>query len=458
MISFIPCARDFKKIQTIVGRYMPNSVVDLLENGISPSIKQIIIEHPYIDKDFRDTYYNDFSKRFADIARDSVRLHFFLEPDNITPDNYAGFVTLRDTAEFTLGRSYISPKAIRGVTNGYCCLARYPVQLRGIDLHVFAFPWMQQDGNISRCAHIAAWSIVRYFSQKYTYYPEKTLHEITAHDSTTRRIPSRGATVEQIAQIFRKNRFEPEIYFREILNETKSQFDRLVYTFIESGIPFVAGLFKRQHAVAVVGHGALSSPDNAFGTHDGIVDSADLIESILISDDNDLPYKMATTYEDEDKITVDQIDVVVVPFYEKMYLDAQVLYEKILPLLEANLIRNPSGKTLIRRVFMTSSHSLKCKILEESKDETYRDVHLALQMPKFVWIAEYANITEYKDGQVRARAIFDATMLNPFDVSFISLKVEKEICVYPRSKDVPEIFELEQKTERRYENNLRRLS
>lgn len=462
MITYHNFERDFSKIQAVVEQYMPDFIREELDCEISNSIEEIVLEYPYIDKDFRDTYYNDFSKRFEDISKDSVRLHLFFKKGNHSQDSYAGFITLRDTKVYTIGRSYLSPKALNNFQGGFFCLAEYPVLFKGYELTVRAFPWMQQDGNVSICAHIAAWSVIRYFSQKYQFYPEKTLHEITVHDSPTRRIPSKGATVEQIAQILQKNRFDPEIYIRQISPDepiySPEEFTRLIYTFVESGIPYIAGLREKRHAVAVIGHGQLSEVDKVFTEGQGIVDSYELMENVIISDDNHLPYGKAYNYEKEDDINFYDIDILVVPFYQKMYLDVNFLYEKLLPSLEKNIIKNDIGRTLIRRVFITSSRSFKKKLAQHSKDDVYRDIHIKLQMPKFIWVAEYSTIDEYKSGEASSRIIFDATMLKHQQGNFISLKADSELCIRPRSaQKTGPIIKLKKKTEQMYVNNLRRL-
>jgi hypothetical protein len=460
MIKYLYFDRNFDEIQKVADHYMPDLIKDELEAGIADSIEQIVLEFPYIDKDFRDTYYNDFSKRFEDISKDSIRLHLFYKKDQHTQDNYAGFLTLRDTKVFTIGRSYISPRALKNFEGGFYCLAEYPVLFKGKELTVEAFPWMQQDGNVSICAHIAAWSVIRYFSQKYPFYPEKTLHEITVHDSPTRRIPSKGATVEQIAQILQKNRFDPEIYIRQISPDEQiyspEEFTRLIYTFVESGIPYIAGLREKRHAIAVIGHGKLSEVKKVFSEGQGIVDSYELMESVIVSDDNHLPYGKAYNYENERHIKFDDIDILVVPFYQKMYLDVNFLYDRLLPSLENNIIAIEKGKTLIRRVFITSSRSFKRKIFAESNDQIYRDIHTNLQMPKFIWVAEYSTIDEYNNNKISRRIIFDATMLKHQHGNFISIKSDAELCVRPRStQQISPAIKLLQTTEPMYINNLK---
>ncbi|OHB32992.1 MAG: hypothetical protein A2X79_00745 [Desulfuromonadaceae bacterium GWB2_53_15] len=440
MILFKAYPRNFSAIQADVDEYMPYDVMQLLDKGISNNIQQIILEAPYVDKDFRDTYYNDFSKRFTDISRDSIRLHLFFSPDNVVTPNYGGFITLRDTKIRTIGRSYIAPKALNNFTSGYCCLAKYEVNYRGQVLEVEAFPWMQQDGNVSRCAHIAAWSINRYYSQRYCYYAERTLHEITTHDSTTRRVPSRGASVNQIAQILQKNRFDPEIYIRDNGNKeetpyyTKECFNRLMHTFVESGIPFIAGV-KSKHAIVIIGHGELSDIDSVMNDNDGLTDSYEFIENLIIVDDTQLPYTNVFNYEDEQPYAYifDEIDVLIVPFYEKMYLDVDYLYSEMLPALENNILKIGKQDKIIRRVFLTSSRSFKKYMFKESRDSSYRELMLLMQMPKFIWVAEYSSVEEFKKQEMHHRIILDATTLKFQVDAYMAIKKDNEVAVNNKS-------------------------
>lgn len=461
MILFKSYPRNFSAIQADVDEYMPDDVKRLLEDGISDKVQQIILEAPYVDKDFRDTYYNDFSKRFTDISRDSIRLHFFYTTDVVDTHNYGGFVTLRDTKIRTLGRSYVAPKAFKYFTSGYCCLAKYEVNYKGQVLEIEAFPWMQQDGNVSRCAHIAAWAINRYYSQRYSYYAERTLHEITTHDSTTRRVPSRGASVNQIAQILQKNRFDPEIYIRDNGNKeidpyySRESFNRLMYTFVESGIPFIAGVSSK-HAIVIIGHGELSDIDTVMQDNNGLTDSYEFIENLIIVDDTQLPYTNAYSYENDYAYALDDIDVLIVPFYEKMYLDVDYLYSEMLPALENNILNiDPSDKT-IRRVFLTSSRSFKKYMFNHSQDPAYSELMQLMQMPKFIWVAEYSSVEEFKNQEMRHRIILDATTLKFQIDAFMAIRNKNEVAVNNKSlKSVT--ISLDRDTDVIYKHNLRRI-
>jgi len=456
LILFKSFVRDFKAIQELVGEFMPERTLQTLDQGLSDNIKEILVEVPYVDKDFRDTYYNDFSKRFLDMSRNSVRLHLFSETGQITQENYLGFVTLRDTKVYTIGRSYLHPTAVKDFLPGYFCFAKFVVQVKGVNLSIEAFPWMEQDGNVSRCAHVAVWGVNRYYSQKKKRYAERFLHEITKYDTSTRKIPSKGATVDQISQILSNGRFSPEIYARAIDKDGKREddkglFDFLIYTYIESGIPCVAGLLGKQHAVSVIGHGEIKNFTEVVDENDGIIDSSKFFQEIILSDDNHLPYTRAYNYKNDNHLQFDDIDVLIVPFNEKMYLEAERLYTKILPIFEKNaLVLN--GEKLVRRVFLTSSNSYKSFIEQYSEDEEYKKSQLQMQMPKFIWIAEYSSVEEYKDEIIRHRIVFDATMLNFHDSVFLSIKKSDQLRA--NYKNAPITYLLTNKTEKMYKNNL----
>jgi hypothetical protein len=48
--------------------YAPKSVAKKLASGLSDAVKGILIERNYIDKDYRSTYYNFYSKKACAIA------------------------------------------------------------------------------------------------------------------------------------------------------------------------------------------------------------------------------------------------------------------------------------------------------------------------------------------------------------------------------------------------------
>ena len=57
--------------------YLSINDYNKLYEYLSQDVKTVFIEKGYIDKDYRDTYYNFYSKKFADYPNKTIRLHFF---------------------------------------------------------------------------------------------------------------------------------------------------------------------------------------------------------------------------------------------------------------------------------------------------------------------------------------------------------------------------------------------
>ena len=387
---------DIAELQKMVGKaYLSDHAFSLLDRSLSKSISQFLVEYPYVDKDFRSTFYSDFSKRHQRIERNSFRVHLFGKNEE-----YFGFVTLRNTPPFNIGRSYINPSAA-SVNSGHFLTTAFKCHILGRPMTIDAFPWMQQDANISRCAQVSIWAIARYYSEKYPYYAEHTIQQIfNLASSYTRKIPSKGLTIENISSIFSSIGFYPEIYLSEIIGDRKL-FNELIYIFIESGIPFVAGLRTKRHAITMIGHTKIAYENDE---KEDIIPVSDLVQGYYSVDDNLMPYSIVGS---SGKHSINDVDAIIVPLYEKMYVDVLTLLSRTLPEIENNILPH---RRMLRRVFMTSSTSFKRFIFNSCLDEEYKSNLLLLKMPKFIWIAEYIAKKDYPE-YTHSRFIFDATAL-----------------------------------------------
>src|SRR2546422_1076847 len=137
-------AADLAKLeQRIDPEYAPKYVARKLAAGLSDAVKGILIEHNYIDKDYRSTYYNFYSKQGRRYRPDCVRLHFFdgtvtfdgatlklSTPEDRLTDHYYGFMVLRPTGVATIGRSVVTPDVRRGA-RGFIVTASHKVHVLG---------------------------------------------------------------------------------------------------------------------------------------------------------------------------------------------------------------------------------------------------------------------------------------------------------------------------------------
>ena len=294
---------------------------------------------------------------------------------------------------------------------------------------------------------------MRYFSEKFPRYPEFTLDEISkTSDNIVRTVPSKGLVIQQIAQTLGRARFSPDIFFRDVVGP--DIFRNLLYVFIESGIPYVAALGGKRHAVSIVGH---EKPDISLASPGGVIDCSSLIPGLISCDDNSLPYSVIGAVAGK-KLSFGDINAIVVPLYEKMYLDAVHLYQELLPEMESAFL--PSGEMLVRRVLLASSNSFKRFLHKSSVDKQYAEVHLRLLMPKFIWLAEYAPVELYLKRKMSYRFIFDSTCLRDSYLEDIVLSNRQTGVLtigdaYSHGADKREPLTLNKKSDMLYINNLK---
>lgn len=151
--------------------------------------------------------------------------------------------------------------------------------------------------------------------------------------------------------------------------------------------PFVAALTNGNgegHAIAIIGHSPVQSAVDLLAGKLGIVDTFELVNYLVASDDNHLPYSRV---EKNNKNIVQtngniycykNIGAAVVPFYEKMFLDVCAIfrgnnYLGCLEMIEKSYLNFPSGTAVVRRVLLTSSKSYKRFISQNCNDNlTFR--------------------------------------------------------------------------------------
>lgn len=274
-------------------------------------------------------------------------------------DAYLGSVVLRPTEVAPMGRTLLHPQAIHGFS-GYVCEARFENNILGVPFSVNTFPHTMQDSDVTVCAHAVCWMIARYYSEKYSVYPERLTYDIAeaVRDvSLGRNIPSRGLTLGQVSEILTSIGFYPEIFVKGLYKEDEFFYD-ILYSYIESGIPIVGAMRKKEHAIAIVGHGKLKNTQAVLNSCNDqrFVNARKLVESLVVHDDNRLPFN--TVFRSAGNYCISDVDAFVVPLYEKMYLNAENVLGFYPFLAQSTLLSIPE-KQLISRIYMTSSRSYK---------------------------------------------------------------------------------------------------
>jgi hypothetical protein len=419
--------------------------IDQLKDSIS-----VVIEFPYVDKVYRNSYYNYFSSKLGDYSRECIRLSFFNSvitdldfQDNINretlQENFLGFMVLRPTISNIIGRSIISPKALK--QNSFIgCLAKFSTTVFSVKLDIVGFPYSSQDSESISCAETTLWSIMEYFSQKYAEYspvlPSKII-EILKRVSTERQLPSKGLDVYQISYSLREFGFGTRLYSRD--NFGDEEFRRLFACYIESGLPIIVAIDNRNHggntghAIICMGHENVTKDKVDFleeskinGTQYSefygkknlkLFDNDDIDKKFVFIDDNRPVYQQMLFRNPVGGYTDplfknSEINHFIVPLYSKIYLEAFEA-KNFCRWFLFKYLEIPDGTELYLRFFLTSSRSYKDSLkFNSSFNDEIKQLILEKPMPKFIWVGEISDKKLIRDLLANGLVLLDATEAN----------------------------------------------
>jgi len=412
MIDFdfiqISSISDYAKLGELLYSTLPHSnhkhLVKELERRIGIQAKLLVIEFPYRDFDFSSVYSIFYSKKHQSVSKECIRVHLFSK-NELEEKYYIGNIVVRDSVIDSRGKAIFEPKYLSQVSKGFIVKSENKAHLMGKTFKIDSFLWMSQDTDISVCAHVSIWSINNYFANKYSSYKLQSIGAISeiVPLHMGRKTPSNGLNLLQISDMFSKLGFYPLVLQKD--SQNPKDFFRAVYSYIESGIPMVGAMTQIGHAVAIIGHGEISQT-GIENSSDTIINIADHLQELIISDDNELPFTTITRCKN--RYTFDDLDYVIVPLYEKMYTNANIVYERVKTLMESDVLKS-DAQTIVR-VYLTSARSLKREALENKKmNDILKSTILKLHTPQFVWCADLCTKDEYKDEKTSSRIIIDAT-------------------------------------------------
>ena len=421
-------SRDYERLMRLLdGEFEPRHIVSKLKANITSRVKAVLVEHDYVDKDYRSTFYNFYAKKGRPYRADCVRLHFFDEqvgfegPSDESSarrlgDHYYGYMVLRPTIRATLGRSVLSPD-IRVNARGRAIQALHHVHLLGHRLSVWGFPSMDQHVDIATCAHVACWAILRHYSESYSQYREYLVHDIaslaTGFDPGGIS-PSRGLDEWEAERVFNAAGCFPVIVGRD--ESTDDEFFGQLLAYLESGFPLFIGLGlgDLRHAIVAAGYSwktQAAAPSGASSHAWGQVDT------LLTVDDNLLPYVSVPVDERssegaEPEYTTNNFESFIVALPEKIGYPAEAMakYRRVVQSLVRSMGCDEDSVRL-HRYFMTTISGLRryARNNESQLGETLVELFMRLDTAQFVWVVEFSSVEQWAGGRVAARGIVDAS-------------------------------------------------
>lgn len=419
MYKWIPLSSsaDLAQIEKhISAEYGPARVAKKLADGISNAVKAVLIERNYIDKDYRSTYYNFYVKKGQRYRADCVRLHFFdgavtfdertlrlaSSVDQRLEDHYYGYMVLRPTGIVTIGRTILSPDVRRGASR-LIITANHKIHLLGYEFQVHGFPSMDQHYDIAVCAHVACWSVLRHYSERYSIYREFLTHDITtmAHEfDPGGLIPSKGLFVSHVERVFQEAGTFPLLTSKNGIGDLS--FYRQLTAYVESGFPLFAAMNSVGHAVAVVGYEWRTPVNTAVS---GMRYAWDEVRSLAVVDDNHLPYLPIPVAGDEGDApySAEDLDAFIVALPEKVFYPAEAI-ERLAPKLFTlgALVELPAENETIIRYFITTGSEFRqfVRRKESEFNPNLLAAIMALPFAQFLWIVEFATERQWSVGQV----------------------------------------------------------
>ena len=450
---------DYEQLEKILDiEFNPNTIIKRLKENISDEVNFILVEHDYVDKDYRSTFYNFYAKKGRPYRNDCVRLHFFdkdvkyneehLElrsADGRLEDHYFGYIVLRPTIVATLGRSILSPR-IRVGAQGQAIQSCHRVHILGYTLSVWGFPSMAQHIDIAVCAHVSCWAILRHYSESFPQHRELLVHDITRLAKPFDPgglTPSLGLTVYEAERIFQAAGCFPVVVVKQDDNE--SSFYAQLLGYLESGFPLFIEMKGVRHAIVASGYSWRKTPTNSTQSNSHMWSQ---VETLLAVDDNLFPYSIVNlrhdplTSSNPEPYTVEDFSAFIVPLPEKIFYPAHAIdlfsstvvydvYRGILGLSEEEI--------LLRRFFITTVSELRYFAREKQSQmgDVLVNLLMRLKTAQFVWVVEYATEKQWGQNHITARAVVDATA-SPNDQQPMWLLHNHELAiVFDRSTGKP---------------------
>lgn len=423
--------------------------------------RAIVIQDPVLDPDFFAEYLAYYAKAFSDISKYCKRFHFFsIEPhpgehvlDYIdraagSSNSYLGLVTIRPVKSSPIAASIL---AIPPTGCFVLCKDSFDVHIAGQEFSVVGTPFIQQDNAVGACAQASIWMALRTLRRKAGFSaldPAEITTAATKFLVSGRTLPNRtGLSIPQMIEAIRFAGYSTHYLHIKEPGPSPTSADlaptkEMIYTYIESGIPVLLGLFPNGgegHAVATIGHGW----DNAAvpratvrvvantATID-LIHASSWINHFFINNDNTGPYRALRDSSATD-YCLSHVRFVIPLLPNDVFITGEEASETAMIVLQDFLDQLPlspselasaSGR-LVVRTFLSDRHSFRKWALNSNLAQELQNYFRLKTLPKRVWVTEiclldpYSN--EHSHSNIRVGEIILDPTGDPSDPPFLSV-------------------------------------
>jgi hypothetical protein len=329
-----------KVLLSILGAGAGNHCAEpLVEHVVEIGGRFMLIEEPYIDRDYSADFVAFYSAAFKAYPRHTRRIHFFLDDVSTLFEHglaeqavakaeklgYLGFVVIRPIRQGPVGRTMLPfPKFASPLIARHAVRSKVEPHLLATKLEATGAPFIQQDRRTGACAQAAIWMANRPIYERHHQSSWHSVSQITRYATTptdadlSKSLPhgSSGLNPLHITRALRAMGHQPYCnIFEKPITSTEpgtdpaedAQSDREasaiadLMRYLDSGLPVILGVRPQKgepdgHAVTAVGYVEDKGPAIRHG------DGYDrFVRAILVHDDQRGPYRlMAVTKADVD--------------------------------------------------------------------------------------------------------------------------------------------------------------
>lgn len=379
--------------------------------------------------------------------------------------DYLGFLVVRPVIDASIGRTVL--RTLRAPPGMGACIqvrATYETHPLGTTLQVKGMPFTQQDQRISACAQASIWMSGRHFNARHAgpWFSTVAITEAASKPTDlvlSSSVPagSSGLSINNMLRALRAMDRHPYAFAGDLTPDGHIIWppslspQAMLSRYVGSGIPVIAGLSpwasnqNDGHAVVVIGD--TFKPLDVAVLQTSRPTMAELSPYFLVHDDQRgvnlrMPLRANMEHAETPYNILDHLQFIIVPLPDKVFITAETaeitawdrlnFYVSEWPGLKAkhggaigssvNLGDRVAGgatqNQIIARTYLTHGWKYKARLHEHANSTAMRS-HVAIhELPRMVWVTEFALLQDVNFLDPEARRIFghcvtDATSTGP---------------------------------------------
>lgn len=412
--------------------------------------KTIIKQHDVQDPDFLAEYYAYYSRVFGKTNKYCHRLHFFskemdgnegvlefIDRASADANSYLGFITVRPVRSSPVAATILRPLPSQRFL---LSADSFDVHLAGRKFEVTGTPYIQQDNAVGACAQASIWMALRTLRKKEgnsAFDPAQITSAATRFLVRGRTLPNReGLVIEQIIEAIRSAGYSPQIMqfstVGHLAGNALLNAKRKIYTYVESGIPVVLGVFPNPnagHAIVSIGHTweeRTNVTPYVSSNELRLYNAADWVQCFIAHNDNTAPY-MELPETSTNGYSFEQVRNAIPLLPSDVFMTGEEA-EQVAVTILTNILQSGAGANtasasqtqilnqidLVTRTYLLERYKFRDWVANNS------DMHQEVQkyyrlksLPKRIWVTEISLLDRYNGVNRGSLARVGEVLIDP---------------------------------------------